>query len=136
MASRKELHKQLDHVFNPLSLISRLQNQLDSDSTLRAELSVDIEEINAGSNQHLEQLHDVASSIEDDINELLCDLALASHTLKVYSIVSGTSDRSDLDLSEITGVLQKILPNCRSWEDRFHEHFKQLWSMNRSIVQH
>ena len=134
--SRKALPRQATPVLNPQSLLVSLQTQLDNDVELRASLSNDIDDITTGSNAHLEQLLDVAATIEDDINELFCDLSLLAHTIKVYSIASGTSERGDLDLSEITGVFMKIAPDCSEWETRFHDHFKRIWSMKRMIVQH
>lgn len=134
--SRKALPRQSAPVLNPQSLFASLQTQLDNDVELRTSLSGDLDDITAGSCAHLEQLLDVASTIEDDINELFCDLALLAHTIKVYSIAAGTSERGDLDLSEITSVFMKIVPDCDSWETRFHDHFKRLWSMKRMIVQH
>ncbi len=134
--SRKALPRQAAPVLNPQSLFANLQSQLDNDVELRTSLSGDLDEISSGSNAHLEQLLDVASMIEDDINEVLCDLSLLAHTIKLYSIASGTSERGDLDLSEITSVFSKIAPDCCEWETRFHDHFKRLWSMKRMIVQH
>lgn len=136
MANRKGLRKQPDQVFSTKSLISSLQSQLDTDSDLRAALAGDLEKIDVGSNRHLEQLIGVASTIENDINELLGDLALAWSTLDVYSVAASTDASKDIDLCEATAVLKKVLPDNHEWEARMHESFKRLWSMKHSLVQH
>lgn len=136
MANRKVLPKQLNQAFSAQTLISTLQSQLDADGDLRAALTDDLAEINAGSNHHLAQLLSVASSIEGDINELLCDLTLAWRALEVYSIAAGSSNGKVIDLHETTSIFMKILPDCHLWEGRMHEHFKQFWAMKRGIIQH
>lgn len=134
MANRKGLHKQLDQVFNTQSLISGLQSQLDTDSALRADLSSDLEEIDAGSNGHLELLLAIAGELEDEINELLTNLSVAQSALEVYNIAGCTSQSGSIDMSEATTVFLRLLPNHREWDAKLNQQFKRLNSMKRSLT--
>lgn len=116
------------------SLISNLQSQLDSDGQLRASLTDDLADINAGSNDHLVELFEVASDIEDAVNELLGDLSLLQSALNAYGLAAASSERSKLDLCDTVVILSKLLPDHIGWDRRIHEHFKRLHAMKRSTT--
>lgn len=118
------------------SLIKNLQSQLDTDDELRASLSDDLDAIEVGSNSHLEQLLEVASEIEDDINELLCDLETAQSAMDIYLIAGSACPRGEFHLSDITTVFLKLLPKSREWDNRLHQQFTRLHSMKRGLAHH
>lgn len=123
-----------DAISRTQSLLSGLQESLNGDSQLRAELSDDLEAISAGSNDHLGELLDVTSSIEDSVNELLCDLSTLQSALDIYGIAGSSCQRGGFDLSEAVSVFSKLLPDHRDWDNRLHQLFTRLHSMKRSIA--
>lgn len=118
------------------SLIQNLQSQLDADGDLRASLSDDLESIEAGSNTHLEQLLEVVSEIEDNINVLLCDLETAQSAIEVYSIAGLSCQRGEIHLSNIVAVFSKLLPDHTDWDRCLHQQFTRLHAMKRGLAHH
>lgn len=129
MANRQ--HKQR---FSAQSLVSNLQSQLDSDGELRASLAGDMADITAGSNDHLLELLGVTRDLEDDVNNLLCDLSLLQAALEVYSIAACSGTKGEIDVSDATAVFINLLPKSRDWDARLHQHFHRLHTMKRTIA--
>ena len=121
---------------NAQSLIQNLQSQLDTDGELRASLSGDLQAIEAGSNTHLEQLLDVVSEIEDNINTLLCDLETAKSAMEIYAIAGSTCQRGEFHLSSVVAVLSKLLPDHIDWDRCLHQQFHRLHTMKRGLAHH
>lgn len=120
--------------FSAQTLISNLQSQLDSDGELRASLAGELTEIESGSNAHLLELLDVSSVIEDDVNELLCELSLLQSALETYRIAATTSSSNEIDLCEATSVFINLLPKHHDWDARISQQFKRLHSLSRGLA--
>lgn len=121
---------------NAHSLIENLQSQLDADGELRSSLANDLQSIESGSNGHLEQLLDVVSVIEGEINLLLCDLETAHSAMEIYAVAGSSCQRGEFHLSSIVSVFSKLLPDHNDWDRRLHQQFTRLHAMKRGLAHH
>lgn len=126
--------KRPDSLSKTQALLSNLEAQIQDDASLRSSLVEDVEKLESGSLDNLERLLRIAMSLENDVNELICDLTLVWNALDAYS--AATSQPIDLELSDVISVLMKLVPNTRDWDNRLEEHFRGLYSLKKRVEQH